>query len=203
MLDEIDSSFRKAGYSGTPVMMYLAGGLAVNYYCGTRYTEDVDAFFDRRIQLGRCAVAYRHRDGSSASLYLDPNYNPTFGLLHDDYEAAAREWPGIGNEGRLVRLMVLSPLDLAVTKISRYADTDVADIRSLASVTRFSADQLRRRATEALSNYVGNLPPVRQSIELICKEVARVAERDRALEQAAEKGFAPPKTKEGPGPEIS
>ena len=27
--------------------MILAGGMAVNYYCGTRYTEDVDAVFSK------------------------------------------------------------------------------------------------------------------------------------------------------------
>ena len=49
MLDKIDTYLRDSGYEGPPVRMYLAGGLAVNYYCGSRYTEDVDASFSRRV----------------------------------------------------------------------------------------------------------------------------------------------------------
>jgi hypothetical protein len=30
------STLRESGYQGEPIAMYLAGGLAVNYYCGTR-----------------------------------------------------------------------------------------------------------------------------------------------------------------------
>jgi hypothetical protein len=57
--------------------------MAVNFYCGTRYTEDVDAFYTRRVHVGPCEVSYLHRDGSPSFLNLDNNYNPTFGLLHE------------------------------------------------------------------------------------------------------------------------
>jgi hypothetical protein len=67
ILDRMDASLRAGGYSGDPVIMSLAGGLAVNYYCGTRYTEDVDASFSRRFVLPRdLSVNYRRRDGSEA-----------------------------------------------------------------------------------------------------------------------------------------
>jgi hypothetical protein len=36
MLDRMDTSLRASGYEGALVYMYLAGGIAVNYYCGTR-----------------------------------------------------------------------------------------------------------------------------------------------------------------------
>jgi hypothetical protein len=44
LLDQMDASIRKGGYDGPRITMYLAGGMAVNFYCGSRYTEDVDAF---------------------------------------------------------------------------------------------------------------------------------------------------------------
>ena len=53
MLDRMDVSLRAGGHAGPPVIMYLAGGVAVNFHCGTRYTEDVDASFSRRFVLPR------------------------------------------------------------------------------------------------------------------------------------------------------
>jgi hypothetical protein len=172
LLDQMDASIRRGGYDGPPITMYLAGGMAVNFYCGSRYTEDVDAFYTRRVHVGPCEVSYLHKDGSPSFLYLDNNYNPTFGLLHEHHDRDAVEWTGIGNERRKIHLYVLSPVDLAVTKISRYSTQDRKDILALASAGLFSADQLRNRATEALRDFIGDRAPVITSIELICGQIA-------------------------------
>jgi hypothetical protein len=172
LLDQMDASIRKGGYDGPPITMYLAGGMAVNFYCGSRYTEDVDAFYTHRLHVGPCRVNYMHKDGSPSFLYLDNNYNPTFGLLHENHDRDAVEWTGIGNERRKIRLYVLSPVDLAVTKISRYSIQDREDILALANSGLFSVDQLRSRATEALADYIGDRAPVLTSIELICRQIA-------------------------------
>jgi len=119
LLDQMDASIRKGDYDGPTIKMFLAGGMAVNFYCGTRYTEDVDAFYTRRVQVGPCEVSYTHKDGKPSFLYLDNNYNPTFGLLHEHRERDDMEWTGIGNEKRKLHLFVQSAVDLAVTKISR------------------------------------------------------------------------------------
>ncbi len=172
LLDQMDASIRRGGYDGPPITMYLAGGMAVNFYCGTRYTEDVDAFYTRRIHVGSCEVSYRHKDGNPSFLYLDNNYNPTFGLLHEHHDRDAEEWTGIENERRKIHLYVLSPVDLAVTKISRFSPQDREDILALASAGFFSADQLQNRATEALRDYIGDRAPVMTSIELICGQIS-------------------------------
>jgi hypothetical protein len=172
LLDQMDASIRKGGYDGPPITMYLAGGMAVNFYCGTRYTEDVDAFYTHRVHVGSCEVNYRHKDGNPSFLYLDNNYNPAFGLLHENHDRDAVEWTGIGNEKRKIHLYVLSPVDLAVTKISRYSPQDREDILALASAGLFSADQLRDRAIEALGDYIGDRAPVMMSIELICRQIS-------------------------------
>jgi hypothetical protein len=121
--------------------------------------------------MGPCEVNYRHKDGNPSFLYLDNNYNPTFGLLHEDHDRDAVEWTGIGNEKRKLHLYVLSPVDLAVTKISRYSTQDREDILALASAGLFSADQLRDRAMEALGDYIGDRAPVMTSIELMCRQI--------------------------------
>jgi hypothetical protein len=173
MLDQMDESFRAAGYRGDSILMYLAGGLAVNYWCGTRYTEDVDASFSRRLILPKnLTVNYRRKDGTDAFLYFDHNYNTSFALLHERFEDDSVEWKGLGNERRIVRLRVLSPVDLAVSKIARFSAQDEEDILALGRESLFTADELRRRATEALADYVGDLAAVRVSLDLICWKIA-------------------------------
>jgi hypothetical protein len=174
MLDRMDASLRAGGYAGPAVIMYLAGGVAVNYYCGTRYTEDVDASFSRRFVLPRdLSVNYRRRDGSDAFIYFDHNYNTSFALLHEAFEDDAREWSGIGNETRLVQLRVLSPLDLAVSKISRFSEQDRADIRALGAENLFSAAELRTRALEAMIDFVGDKRVLMTSLDLIARDLQR------------------------------
>lgn len=173
MLDRIDEALRAAGYRDEPIIMYLAGGLAVNYWCGTRYTEDVDASFSRRLILPKnLTINYRRKDGTDAFIYFDYNYNTSFALLHEMFEEDSVEWTGVGNERRLVQLRVLSPVDLAVSKIARFSEQDQEDIQALGRESLLTVDDLRRRATEALSNYVGDLAGVRLSIDRICRELA-------------------------------
>ena len=200
LLDQMDASIRKGGYDGSPIIMYLAGGMAVNFYCGTRYTEDVDAFYNRRVHVGPCEVSYRHKDGNPSFLYLDNNYNPTFGLLHEHHDRDAVEWSGIGNERRKLHLFVLSPVDLAVTKISRYSPQDREDILALASVGFFSADQLRNRSIEALVDYVGDRAPVMTSIELICRQIS--VGKSPQFVREPDFPIAPPTMREGKEREL-
>ena len=190
LLDLMDASIRKGGYDGPPITMYLAGGMAVNFYCGTRYTEDVDAFYTHRVHVGPCEVSYRHKDGNPSFLYLDNNHNPKFGLLHENHGRDAVEWTGIGNEKRKIHLFVLSPVDLAVTKISRFSTQDCEDILALARAGLFSADQLRDRAMEALGVRIGDRAPVMTSHRAReqadhCREIPAAWSRNRISE-----GFA-------------
>jgi len=173
MLDKIDTYLRDSGYEGPPVRMYLAGGLAVNYYCGSRYTEDVDASFSRRVVVRSedLVIDYLRRDGTPSIIYFDANYNSTLSLLHEDFEDDALEWEGMNDTGRLVQLLVLSPLDLAVSKISRFTDQDQDDILDLARAGLITAEAVRMRALDALSYYVGNIRWVRGSIDVICNRI--------------------------------
>ena len=174
MLDRMDVSLRSGGYIGEPVKMYLAGGLAVNYYCGSRYTEDVDASFSQRWVLPKnLTVNYRRRDGTDAFIYFDHNYNTSFALLHDEYENDTTEWAGIGNERRKVQLRVLAPVDLAVSKIAPFSPRDYEDILTLAAEGLFTADEFRTRARDAMANFVGNKQPLISSIEIACREMGQ------------------------------
>ncbi len=173
MLDKLHQSITTSGYSGEPVQMYLAGGMAVHYYCGTRYTNDVDASFSRRLLLSGkdLTVSYTRSDGRPATIYLDLNYNDTFALMHPDYQQDAQEWAGIGNEARTIQLRVLTPTDLAVSKIARFSQQDQADILALAETGKVTSSGLRQRATEALDYYVGDTRWIHQSLDVISAEI--------------------------------
>mgnify|MGYP001557055809 CR=1 FL=1 len=175
-LDRVDRDLKQSGYTGEPVVMYLAGGLAVNYHCGSRYTGDIGASFSRRVLLpdAELVFTYPKRDGAEGVLYFDRNYNSTLALLHPDHEKGSREWEGLGNERRAIQLHVLSPLDLAVSKVARFSDQDREDIRSLAQVPGFSFAELQRRADEALGYFVGNQAPIRTSLALIERDLQSI-----------------------------
>jgi hypothetical protein len=75
-------------------------------------------------------------------------------------------------DAKRLTVKLLTPLDLAVSKLARFNDQDQEDIRALARAGLLSGDALRRRAEEALPDYVGNLTRVRGSINAASRMVA-------------------------------
>ncbi len=177
MLDRMEASLQAGGHIGAPIRMYLAGGVAVNYWCGTRYTEDVDASFSRRVILPKdLTVNYRRSDGSEAFIYFDHNYNTSFALLHERFEEDAVLWTGLPGNRRAIELAVLAPVDLAVSKIARFSEQDQDDILALARERLINATGLKTRAQEAMGNYIGDLGTVRLSTDLICRRIEDAAQ---------------------------
>ena len=186
IVDNIDQSIRDGGYQGEAIRMIIAGGIAVHRYCGTRYTQDIDATFSR---MGfnmptddGLQVQYRRDDNKLSLLYLDKNYNSAFALMHEDHEEDALEWEGIGNEERIIRVYTLAPVDLALSKIARYGEQDREDILALAAGGWFTAEQFRTRALEALPYFVGNMESARTGIDLMFD--AMLQQRQASLQQA-------------------
>lgn len=136
-----------------PLPVYLAGGMAVHLYTSERVTSDIDAEFGGRVFLPHdLVVDTTLEDGSLQSIYLDTNYNSTFALMHEDYlDDAIPVDMGLKH----LRIHVLSPVDLAVSKIARFADNDKEDIQALVERGLTTADEIAHRATSALAGYVG------------------------------------------------
>jgi len=125
------------------------------------------------------SVSYRDADGSPRLLYFDTQYNDTLALMHPD---AARDAVRITLEGvdaSRLEVRLLSPVDLAVSKLARFSSQDRDDIVELAKLGLLSAEALRHRANEALPDYVGNLAPVRTSIDLASRAIEDAAPRRR------------------------
>lgn len=156
-----------------PIRMYIAGGTALHLHTGARVSRDVDAAFSHRIALpDNLDVAYPDTDGSAALLYFDRNYNDTLGLLHEEAydDSLPITLPGV--DAHVLDVRLLTPLDLAVSKLGRFASQDREDIRTLANHGLIDAERLRQRAEAALGGYVGNLDRLRNSIEIACRDIA-------------------------------
>lgn len=140
-----------------PIKMVIAGGVAVNFYCGARVTLDIDASFSARIMLpDDLVVPYTGPDGKVLSVHLDRNYNSTFALMHEDFEDDAVAVQGSEFTSKNVKLFLLSPVDLAVSKIARLEGPDREDIAELARAGLIHPKAVSERAREAMANYVGN-----------------------------------------------
>jgi hypothetical protein len=146
-----------------PIQMFIAGGMATHLYTGARVTRDVDAEFSKRFVVPEDLLV-ETKDGNM--LYLDRSYNSTFALMHENYLQDAVRVPLASD---LVEVFVLSPVDLIVSKIARYAGPDKEDIESLVSTMRVSADEIEQRATEALVGYVGSLSAVKLNLNDVLK----------------------------------
>ena len=152
-----------------PIRLYVAGGAALYLHTGNRVSADIDGVFSHRVVIDDdLEAAYKDADGRARVLYLDRNYNDTLGLMHEDAHADAEKLALSGNDGKVVEVRVLTPLDLAVSKLSRYSGQDREDIELLAREKLIDAKSLRKRAGEALGGYVGDVAVVRNSIDLAC-----------------------------------
>jgi hypothetical protein len=170
VLSRIQQALKGSGPDAFPIRMYVAGGAALHLLTGARVSEDVDAVFSKRVLLNEeIEVSYRDPDGRARLLYLDRNYNDTLGLLHEDAHKDSQPVAFPGIDKKLIEVRVLSPIDLAVSKLSRFADQDREDILLLAREGLIDSASLRKRAEQALGGYVGDLNSVRNSIAIACR----------------------------------
>lgn len=126
---------------------------------------------DLVLDSSRAAPAYTDESGAELALYRDPQYSSTLGLLHEDYIEDA-VLLGRTRRNPSLEVYLLSPLDLAVSKLSRYSDQDRRDILALADLGLFTASEFKRRANKALSYFVVGQPRmVERNIEDLVKEI--------------------------------
>ncbi len=158
-----------------PINVYLAGGMAIHLYTASRVTSDVDAEFGCRIILPNdLMVEVILEDGSAQLVYFDTNYNSSFALMHEDYLDDAIP-VDLGVDQMCV--YVLSPVDLAVSKIARFAENDKEDIASLVRLGLTTPEEIEHRANEALAGYVGGQSLLRVNI-LDAISLARAAQEE-------------------------
>jgi hypothetical protein len=169
----IAESLREVPAGARPIRMYVAGGAALHFYTGERVSVDVDAVFSRRIVLpDALQVSYVDEDGAARLLYFDRQYNDTLGLMHEDAHADSEPLRLEGVDAGILDVRLLSPLDLAVSKLGRWSTQDQQDVKALARRGLIDADELELRATEALTAYVGDTARVAATIRAAKRLVA-------------------------------
>lgn len=173
LVTRIAESLREVPSRLLPVQMFVAGGAALHFHTGERVSVDVDAVFSKRIALPEdLDVTYKDVDGGTRLLYFDRQYNDTLGLMHEDaqQDALPLELPGI--DSRVLDVRILTPVDLAVTKVGRFTEQDRADVLALARRGRITGRELEARAMQALDSYVGDVQRVRGNVSKAVKLIA-------------------------------
>ncbi|CAG9183915.1 hypothetical protein LMG32289_05461 [Cupriavidus pampae] len=174
-----------------PLKVFLAGGMAVHLYTANRVTTDVDAEFGGRVLLpSDLVVELTREDGTPQVMYFDTNYNSTFALMHEDYQDDAIPADlGLTH----LQLYVLSPVDLAVSKIARLADNDKDDIAALVRLGLTSADAIEARATSALAGFVGGQAMLRLNL----RDAVAIARQAEAGTTPTPASHRPPASPDG------
>jgi hypothetical protein len=73
-----------------------------------------------------------------------------------------------------INRIILSPVDLAVSTLSRYETMDQDGIKALAERGLVTSAAVRVRAEEALGAYIGDMKKIRNSIARACKLIDKV-----------------------------
>ena len=146
-----------------PLGVFVAGGVAAHFYTAARSTYDVDAEFSSRILIPQdLAVEVDMGEKGVQTLFFDTNYNSTFALMHEDY---LKDSVPLDTGLEFIKVNLLSPVDLAVSKISRLSDNDKQDIVDLVRAGCTNSSAIEKRANDAIGGYIGNMKAVRQNID--------------------------------------
>ncbi len=73
-----------------PIKAYITGGCAVHFYTNNRVSDDVDLILSHRVNIpSDLSVVWLDENENINQVSYDYTYNPTFGLLHEDFEDRA------------------------------------------------------------------------------------------------------------------
>jgi len=160
-----------AGY----VKAYIFGGTAMHFYTHERYSHDVDTGFNvSQLNIDTDIVVYYENGKSRTSLVLDTNFNVELGLIHPDYRENAI--PLQEKPDSPLWLYLASPVDLAVSKIARFADVDKQDISLLAERKLITLREFTMCVDEALLYYAVNNVWLKYNIEDAKKLIFKASE---------------------------
>ncbi len=157
----------------------LAGGIAVHIYTGWRVSRDVDVQLSHRIAIPDETVAMYMDGDRTEALRLDTGFGDFLGLFHPDWRQDALPLRRIGR----IEVKVISPTDLAVSKIGRLRGNDLEDIRQLARSGVLDTQAVQARAEEALRYFVGGMDVIRHNI----RDAVDVIRKARLSDRSASK----------------
>jgi hypothetical protein len=132
-----------------PVKGYITGGCAVHFYTGYRASDDLDIILSHGVNIPQdLTVVWLDENNTINQVAYDYTYNPTLGLMHEDYEDRATLLKNI--DGKF-EIYLLDPIDLIITKISRYSSADENDIKKIIEHCNIDKDLLYELAKDTIS----------------------------------------------------
>lgn len=136
-----------------PVDAYIVGGAAVHFHTNLRVSNDVDSILSKAVKLPNdLVVPWIDKDGNIQQLSYDYNYNSSFGLMQEDYDKRAVLIKTIDEK---LNIYILDPLDLIISKIARFSDSDEDDIRVLIKMKDINRVELYDLASDAIKVGIG------------------------------------------------
>ena len=174
----LEALSRRLGNLQVPLHAYIAGGIAVNYHTGVRMSDDVDIKWSHRVAIPPDMEIFTVPDPEAPDevimVTMDAGFSDTLGSFPPDWEKKAPEIVRVAD----IVIHVITPLDLAVSKLARFADRDQEDIRALAEQGLIGGDELAARAEEALGYYVGDTTFIRYNIRDAVEMVRAIEAED-------------------------
>ncbi len=157
-----------------PVKAYLTGGGAVHYYCNSRVSDDVDLIMQYAVKIPEdLFVVWLNEKGTLEQVHYDHTYNSTFGLLHEDYEDRAVHMITIDSK---FEIYLLSPVDLIISKLLRFAQNDEEDIFNIIQTGKVNKAELLTLSTDAINVGVGfQKKAIETNLELVMEMFSRTS----------------------------
>lgn len=124
----------------------------MNIYTGDKLATSIDVSYSERMMIPENLVSsIKGIDGLDSMLRFNVYHNQMLAVarMHAFRDAIAVNF-GL----KMIQLMVLTPVDLAVSKLGRLSETDLEDGCSLARAGLVTAVQVLARGEEAFSDYV-------------------------------------------------
>ena len=116
-------------------------------------SDDVDLIMQYTVKIPEdLFVVWLNDEGTLEQVHYDYTYNSTFGLLHEDYEDRAVHMITIDEK---FEINLLSPVDLIISKLTRFAQNDEEDIVNIIKTGKVDKDELFKLATDAINVGVG------------------------------------------------
>jgi hypothetical protein len=102
------------------------------------------------------------------------SYNTSFALMHPDFEKDAYRVEGDEFKDSKIELHIITPVDLALSKIARFEENDKEDIAALARHSLIDPTSLEDRAAIAMDYYIGDQSMLRLNLKEAV-DIARTA----------------------------
>ncbi|HFS85347.1 MAG TPA: hypothetical protein ENK72_01885 [Epsilonproteobacteria bacterium] len=155
MMEEIAQLIPDA-HKEEPVKGYLTGGAAVHFYANKRVSDDIDLIMQYVVNIpSDLFVVWLNEEGLLEEVHYDHTFNASFGLFQEEYEDRAIHLITIDEK---LEIYLLSPEDLIISKLLRFAQNDEEDIENIIKTGKVHRERLLELASGAISVGVGFRP---------------------------------------------